>query len=135
MLDAFFQENQPKNSESFLQILATGQKIQNSQYRASPEAADAQHRYDTLKPYIGASSTTLYDAMVGGKLFPGSDAYNDLLKVSGGIETPAMTEAKIKFERKQQVDKVNTNLATISGNKAESNTGLQKISDNIVQTK
>ena len=52
MLDAFFQANQPKNSEAFLQILATGQKIQNSQYRASPEAADAQHRYDFISPYV-----------------------------------------------------------------------------------
>lgn len=83
MLDAFFQANQPKNSESFLQILASGQKIQNSQYKSSPEAADAQHRYDVLSPYIGANSTTLYDAMVSGKLYPGSDAYKDLLSVIG----------------------------------------------------
>lgn len=58
-----------------------------------------------------------------------------MLKISGGIETPAMTEAKIKFDRKQQIDKVNNNLANLSGNKPETTSGLQKISDNLVQTK
>lgn len=46
-----------------------------------------------------------------------------------------MTEAKVKYERKQQVDKINNNLSNLSGNKPETQTGLQKISDNLVQTK
>lgn len=134
-LDAFFQARQPKNSESFLKILASGQKIQNAQYKTSPEAADAQHRYDVLSPYIGANATTIYDAMKSWKLYPGSDAYKDLLSVTGGIETPAMTEAKMKYEQKQQTDNINSNLSNISGNKPETTSGLQKISDNLVQSK
>ena len=51
MLDAFFQARQPKNSESFFQTLATGQKIENAKYRESGEARDAQHRYDIVSSY------------------------------------------------------------------------------------
>lgn len=46
-----------------------------------------------------------------------------------------MTEAKMKYEQKQQTDNINSNLSNISGNKPETTSGLQKISDNLVQSK
>lgn len=93
-------------------------KIENSKYRESGEARDAQHRYDIVSPYKGASVDTLYNGMNSGIITPGSKAYKDLIVANGGIETPEMIMAKQKLETKRSIDKVNEGMrAQSSANK------------------
>jgi len=135
MLDAFFQANQPKNSDSFLQMLANGQTIENSQYASSPAAADAQHRFDLIGSYKGASADNLYSAMVTGQIVPWSEPYNDLVKLNGGIETPDMLAAKAKYQQKITSDQINRD-AWVSGGYALKETGTtQNVSDSLVNSK
>lgn len=140
MLDAFFQTQQPKNSESFFQTLTQWMKIENSKYRESPEARDAQHRFDIISPYKWASVDSIYNWMVNKIIPPGSKAYKDLLTANGGIETPEMLEAKKKLETKQRIDKINEEWARQNADStgttyAEKPDTTQVISDNIVSKK
>lgn len=52
--------------------------------------------------------------MANGKLTPASEAYSDLVKLNGGVETPAMLEAKAKYEKKKVTDKINRGSAILS---------------------
>jgi len=70
MLDSFFQSNQPQNSEAYFSLLASGMKLQKNQYVNMPEARDAQHRYDIISPFIGASTDKIYTAMINEKIVP-----------------------------------------------------------------
>jgi len=58
--------------------------------------------------------------MVSGSLHPESSQYEDLIKANGGIETPAMVEAKRKLETKMKIDKINNGMEVISGRKKQS---------------
>lgn len=140
MLDAFFQARQPKNSESFFKTLVTGQKIENNKYRESPEARNAQHRFDVISPYKWASIDSLYNWMVSGTITPWSQAYKDLIQINGGIETPDMLLAKKKLETKRQIDKINESWARQNADKTwtqiiDKPDATQSISDNIISKK
>ncbi len=70
IIDRYYQASQPQNSEAYFQHLANGGTIEKTKYLNSAEAAKAQHTFDILSPYKGASVDTLYSAMVGGILAP-----------------------------------------------------------------
>lgn len=110
LLDSFFQARQPKTQESFFGSLITGLKIAKDKFIQSPEARNAQYRFDAIAPYKGASVETIYNGMTNGILSPGSQAYKDLVAMNGGIETPEMVLAKQKLANKQRVDRVNTEI-------------------------
>ena len=57
--------------------------------------------------------------MVNGSLNPESSQYQDLIKANGGIETPAMVEAKRKLETKMKIDRINNGMEVISGRKKQ----------------
>ena len=64
LLDQFFKANTPKTQDDFFGIVANGGKISPAQYNQFPEAAAAQHIFDTIGKYKNADSGTLYNAMV-----------------------------------------------------------------------
>ena len=70
LLDRFYQAQQPQNSEAYFSHLSNGGTIEKTKYYNSAEAAQAQHMYDILSPYKGASTDTLYGAMTSGILAP-----------------------------------------------------------------
>ena len=73
--------------------------------------------------------------MVNGSLHPESSKYEDLIKANGGIETPAMIEAKRKLEVKEKTDKINKNMAVISGNKKEYVSTSSQVTTDVVTTR
>lgn len=134
VVDAFYQAHQPKTSDSFFNILATGQKIENKQYQSTPEAASAQHRWDIVSPFKWASTDNLYTWMINGKIVPWSESYNDLIKANWWIETPEMAAAKVKYQEKVNADVINWSMDSLIGKKSWFNT-TQDTTDNVVKTK
>lgn len=134
-LDWFFQSKQPQGVDWFLSIVNQWGKISAEQYRTNPQAAEAQHIYDIMKPYIWASSWDLYLAMRGGKIVPGSDAYKELVKVHGGIETPDMIEAKARYASQLKADSINQDSNIKWGAPVVKADTTQTVSDKLVSQK
>ena len=107
MLDAFWQSKQPKGENQFADILLSGGTVWNADSKRTPDYQRAQARYDVVSQYKGADSNSLFSAMANGKFTPNSEAYRDLVKLNGGVETPAMLEAKAKYEKKKITDNIN----------------------------
>lgn len=118
-------------SQDYLTQLIQWQKIQTN----NPDAIEAQHIYDNIKPYIWAWVDSLYSSMVSGKIVPWSDVYNDMIKASWWVESPAMIEAKAKYQQKIKTDLINKNVDIQAWEYKEPVNPVQVASDNLVKTK
>lgn len=140
MLDAYWQSKQPKGENQFADILMSGGTVWNETSKRTPDYQRAQSRFDVVSQYKGADSQSLFSSMVNGKITPSSEAYSDLVKLNGGVETPAMLEAKAKYEKKKLTDNINRGSAILSSaasgkETAEGKSHSEVLGDDIVARK
>lgn len=115
LIDSFYQSKQPKTPEdAFNAISVNGWQLPPGSQN-TPQWQEALGRFQAIQPYLKATPDSLYAAMVSGKLVPWSAAYNDLVKASGGIESPAIIEAKQRYQAKVNSDRINRDTYVASG--------------------